>query len=170
MSPHRVRFPAGSRIVAVSFMAVLVGFGFSLVSHAITSVQIAFAEDQTAIFEEMRKKTAESATVDVGPLEYTLRFYPSGTKLDKGSTLDRIVERARQSTIREIIAMLRSRTGLDLGDDPQRWVERLKAPASQVQRTLKFCSRKDFQQEGFVPAAATAFHGETVTTGMLFQQ
>jgi transposase len=45
-----------------------------------------------------------------------------------------------------------------------------KLPVPQGQRTLKFCSRKDFQQEVFVPAAATAFHGEAVATGMLFQQ
>jgi len=45
-----------------------------------------------------------------------------------------------------------------------------KVQGDQGQRTLKFCSRKDFQQEGFVPAAATAFHGEAVATGMLFQQ
>jgi hypothetical protein len=55
-------------------------------------------------------------------LEYVVSYYPSGTKQTAGSRLDKIVERARQSTIREMISALRKRSGQDFGDDPQAWL------------------------------------------------
>jgi hypothetical protein len=93
----------------------------------IKDVRIAFADEQTAIFEQMRRETAGSAAVDVGYLEYTLWYYPPGSKQTEGSRLDRVVERARQSAVREIIAILRFRTGKDFGDDPRRWIDGLRA-------------------------------------------
>jgi hypothetical protein len=75
----------------------------------------------------MRRQTAEAAGVNVSFLEYAPRYYPSGTKQTKGSRLDRLLERARQCAVREIIAILRSRTGEDFGDDPRRWTEGLRA-------------------------------------------
>ena len=36
----------------------------------------------------------------------------------------RVIEIARASAIREVIAYLRKKTGEDLGDDPQKWVEK----------------------------------------------
>jgi hypothetical protein len=90
-------------------------------------VEIAFADEQTATFDQMRRQTAESAAVDVSDLEYALWYYPSGTKQTKGSRLDRVVERARQGAMREIIGILRSRTRKDFGDDPRRWIEGLRA-------------------------------------------
>jgi hypothetical protein len=106
--------------------ATLLGIGFCLIHHAVTGMQIAFADEQTAIFEQMRRQSAESESVDVGYLDYAVSYYPSGTKQTAGSALDRVVERSRQSAVREIIAILRSRTGKDLGDDPRRWIEGLR--------------------------------------------
>jgi hypothetical protein len=114
-------------IGAVAITALLLGFLFCLITYIGTSVQIAFADEQTAIFEEMRRQTQESAAVDVGYLEYVLAYYPSGTKQTKGSGLDRVVERARQGAVREIIGILRSRTGKDFGEDPRQWIEGLRA-------------------------------------------
>jgi hypothetical protein len=71
-------------------------------------VQIAFADEQTAIFDQMTRQTEESPTVDLGYLEYTLSYYPSGTKQTKGSSLDRVVERARCCAVQEIIGILGS--------------------------------------------------------------
>jgi hypothetical protein len=71
----------------------------------------------------MRRQTAESESADVGYLEYALSYYPSGTKQTEGSALDRVVERARQSAVREIIAILRFKTGKDFGGDPRRWID-----------------------------------------------
>ncbi len=118
-------------MVAAAVMAILLGFGFCLISHVRTSVQIAFADEQTAIFDQMRRQTAEAAAVDVSYLEYALWYYPSGTKQTKGSGLDRVVERARQCAVREIIEILRSRTRKDFGDDPRRWIEGLRADVAE---------------------------------------
>jgi hypothetical protein len=54
--------------------------------------------------------------VDVTYLEYTLSYYPSGTKQTKDSRLDQVVERARQCAEREIIAILRSRLPVTYSD------------------------------------------------------
>jgi uncharacterized protein YijF (DUF1287 family) len=114
-------------IIAVAVVVILLGFGFCLISRIRTSMQIALADEQTAIFDQMRSQTAEAAAVDVRYLEYALWYYPSGTKQTKGSGLDRVVERARQCAVREIIEILRSRTRKDFGDDPRRWIEGLRA-------------------------------------------
>jgi hypothetical protein len=98
----------------------------SLIDYAVTRLHIAFADDQTAIFEQMRRQVAESNSADVQCLQYVVTYYPSGTKQTTGTPLDRVVERARQSAIREIIATLRIRTGKDFGDNPKRWIERLR--------------------------------------------
>jgi hypothetical protein len=113
-------------MAGVAVLAVLLGLVLCLICHLVTDVQIALADEQTSIFEQMCKETAGSAAVDVRYLEYTLWYYPSGTRQTKGSGLDRMVERARQSAVREMIAVLRSRTGKDFGDDPRRWIDGLR--------------------------------------------
>jgi hypothetical protein len=98
------------------------------VESAVARLRIAFAEDQTYIFEEIRTKAAQANPAEAANcLGYVLNYYPSGTKQASGSPLDRIVERARRSAVREIIAILRAKTRRDFGDDPQRWVEGLRA-------------------------------------------
>jgi hypothetical protein len=117
-------------MLVVAIMVPLLGVGFLLIIHVSTRVQIAFADEQTGVFDQMRRQTAESAALDVSYLEYALWYYPSGTKQTEGSTLDRVVERARQCAVREIIGILRSRTRKDYGDDPRRWIEGLRADAA----------------------------------------
>ncbi len=61
------------RVIATSaVVAILLGSVFCLISNALTGLQIAFADDQTAVFDEMRERTAASASVDVSYLEYVL--------------------------------------------------------------------------------------------------
>jgi hypothetical protein len=92
--------------------------------HALHSIRVAFAEDQTEILEEMRAKALRSNPSEaVDFLEYATNYYPSGTKQVQDSRLDRIVERARDRSVREILADLRVKTGKDLGSDPQKWIE-----------------------------------------------
>jgi hypothetical protein len=118
--------------VLLLLIIVLTGLSAWLsVRSAITWVRIAFAEDQTRIFEAMRQKASDSLTEEppdvreaTGCLEYAYHYYPSGTKQVKGSRLDVVVERARKSCVREIIQMLRASTGQDLGDSPDPWIER----------------------------------------------
>ena len=108
-------------IVLVSFAA------YREIEGAVTRLRIAFADDQTAIIEEIREKAEQADTKEVADcLGYALNYYPSGTKQLTGSPLDRIVERARRSALREIIARLRIKTRHDFGDDPQRWVDGLR--------------------------------------------
>lgn len=121
------RMTTWQSMVAVAFAATLFGLGYCSIRHIRTHLQIAFADEQTAIFDQMRRQTAESAAVDASYLEYALRYYPSGTKQTEGSELDRVVERARQCAVREIIDILRARTRKEFGDDPRRWIEGLRA-------------------------------------------
>lgn len=113
-------------IVALLLGGLLV---YWLIDDLWTRMQIGLAEAQTAIFEQMRQQVADSDAIEVGCLEYVVVYYPSGTKQTAGTPLDRVVERARRSTVREIIATLRTKTGEDFGDDPRRWIEGLKTGA-----------------------------------------
>ena len=119
---------------------VLIGVGavllvsltvFCEIDRAVTQVRIKFADDQTAIFDEMLEKVAHSDPSDAAnSLAYALNYYPSGTKQVPGSPLDRVVERARRNAVREMVVLLRTKTGRDFGDDPQAWVDGLRSPAS----------------------------------------
>jgi hypothetical protein len=92
-------------------------------------LRIAFAEEQTAIFEQMRQEAATAPPGEaVAFLRYAVGYYPSGTKQVPGSGLDKVVERARRSAVREIIADLRRRTQKDYGDDAQAWLDALGEP------------------------------------------
>jgi hypothetical protein len=106
----------------------LVGVTAIVTDHKVSlSIEILFANEQTHVFDEMRAKALQSHPENaVEYLQYVVDYYPSGTKQVQGSRLDRIVERARQNAIREILADLRVKTGKDLGDDPQRWIDDLK--------------------------------------------
>ena len=111
-------------LVAAILLAALIG-GF--LATLPLRVRIALADEQTAIFDDMRVKAEPAdAAKALDYLEYALRYYPSGTKQTEGSQLDRIVERARQNALREIIAGLRVKTGKNLGDAPQRWLDELR--------------------------------------------
>ena len=99
--------------------------GYLLVSYAEVSVRIAFAADMTDIFAEMRARALQGNVAEGAIcLEYVVNYYPSGTKLDTGSRLDRIVERDRARAVADIIAHLRRQTGEDLGDDPGTWIKK----------------------------------------------
>jgi hypothetical protein len=128
----RLTFRQG--VAAMAVAAILFGLGFCLINQIKAQVQMAFADEQTAIFDQMRRQTAESEAVDESHLEYALWYYPSGTKQTKGSSLDRVVERARQGAVREIIDILRSRTRKDFGDDPRRWIDGLRAEGAGATR------------------------------------
>ena len=87
-------------------------------------VQLSFAEEQTDLFEQLRRDASRESPVEAaGHLEYALEYYPSGTKQEAGSKLDSIVERARRNAVREMIADLKRKTGEDHGEDPRAWIE-----------------------------------------------
>jgi hypothetical protein len=93
--------------------------------YARQHLEVAFAAEQTEIYEEMRARALQSDPAGAASsLEYAVRYYPSGTKQRTGSHLDRIVERERARAVRDIVAHLRQKTGQDLGEDPEKWIER----------------------------------------------
>jgi hypothetical protein len=94
-------------------------------SHGWLTISVAFASEQTQIFDEMRTKALQSdAAGAAGFLEYVVDYYPSGTKQQTGSRLDRMVERERAQAERDIIAHLRIQTGQDLGESPEAWIQK----------------------------------------------
>jgi hypothetical protein len=108
-------------IVLLSSFAV-----YRQIESVVTGLHIAFAEEQTAIFEQRREQAQQANAVDArGYLEYVVNYYPSGTKQVPGSRLDQVVERSRRGAVREIIASLRSKVHQDFGDDPERWIKKL---------------------------------------------
>jgi hypothetical protein len=96
------------------------------IDHTILKIRAAMASEQTSIFAQMR---ADALAGDVARavecLDYTVHYYPSGTKQIPGSSLDLMVERARSEAAAAIIDHLRRVTGLDLGDEPQPWIEQV---------------------------------------------
>jgi hypothetical protein len=95
------------------------------IGYAPAKLRLAFASEQVHIFDEMRDKALHSdASGAAGCLEYVVNYYPSGTKQEPDSRLDRMVESARGQSVREILACLRTKTGEDLGRDPEAWIKK----------------------------------------------
>ena len=113
--------------VVLAFLCCLLAFlSVSLfIAYAPLKLRLAFASEQIHIFDEMRDKALSSdASGAAGNLEYVVNYYPSGTKQESGSRLDRMVESARSQSVREILAYLRTKTGEDLGTDPDSWIKK----------------------------------------------
>jgi hypothetical protein len=92
--------------------------------HLELKLRILFAREQVQIFESMREK-AYTGNVHqaINCLEYTINYYPSGTKQVQGSPLDEIVEISRKMVIDDIIASLRQKSNSDFGTDPNLWIK-----------------------------------------------
>ena len=85
------------------------------------------AEDQIKIIHEMVDESKNEAPEElVRSLEYTINYYPSGTKLKTGSRLDKIVEKERQKAIHQMLEILKLKTKTDLGNDPNIWIKKYK--------------------------------------------
>jgi hypothetical protein len=115
--------------LVIAFSVVCLGLmvlcGCLLWNYGWLKIQVAFASDQTQIFEDMRKQALQSdPTGAVGCLQYVVNYYPSGSKQETGSRLDRIVERERTQAVRDIISHLRTKTGQDLGENPDAWIQK----------------------------------------------
>lgn len=111
--------------LSIICFALLILFGSVFWSYGWLSIHVAMASEQTNIFDEMRTQALQSDPAEAtNCLAYVVNYYPSGSKQDVGSHLDRMVERERASAIRDIIAYLRSKTGEDLGENAQAWIEK----------------------------------------------
>jgi len=98
------------------------------IGYAPLKLQLMLASEQIQIFEEMRGRALQASPSEAaGCLEYVVGYYPSGTKQVVGSRIDRMVEQARASAVREIVAYLRSKTGEDLGSNAELWIQKCAA-------------------------------------------
>ena len=116
-----------SLIALLAFAALLLTIllGWQSWNHAHLKIEVAFAEEQTRIFEQMRQQANEGRlSVAAESLAYVVNYYPSGTKQHDGSRLDKVVERMRNYAVRDIISHLRQKSGEDLGEKPEAWIEK----------------------------------------------
>jgi hypothetical protein len=109
-------------ITSAVFFFLCVGFGWSNVT---LKLQAKFAQEQIRVFDEMSNRALSANPAQAAEcLNYVLTYYPSGTKQERGSALDQIVEQQRERAIQEIITMLRVRTRDDLGRAPESWIKK----------------------------------------------
>lgn len=115
--------------LGVLSLGLLVLCGGLVWNHGLLTVRVAWAEEQTKIFDEMRTQAlARDPAGAVRCLASVVGYYPSGSKQQAGSRLDRMVERERARVARDIVAYLRAKTGADLGDSPEAWIQRYDQP------------------------------------------
>src|SRR5262245_41006246 len=111
--------------LGVGCIGLLVLAGYLFWSHGWLTIRVAWASEQTQVFEEMRARALQSSATEAAAcLQYVVHYYESGSKQETGSRLDRMVERERQRSARDILAYLRSKTGQDLGESPEAWIQR----------------------------------------------
>ncbi len=120
--------PASKRVTVGLSIAVLLLLALCAKlywDYSLLSLRTEFAREQIEIFHEISSHALESGVTDaVESMRYASCYYPSGTKQVRGSRLDRLVERERSDAVRAIISHLRTKTGEDLGDSPERWIEK----------------------------------------------
>ena len=123
-----MHIPASKRVTIGLSIAVLLLLALCAKlywDYSMLALRTEFAREQIEIFDEMRSHALQSDLSEaVSSLRYASSYYPSGTKQVRGSRLDRIVERERSDAVRAIISHLRAKTGEDLGDTPEKWIER----------------------------------------------
>ena len=93
----KTRLSNGS-LVLVGLIALLLAIllGWKSWDYAHLKIEIAFAEEQTRIFDDMLQKVLDASPSGAAEaLAYVVNYYPSGTKQRNGSRLDKVVERAR---------------------------------------------------------------------------
>ena len=111
-------------LCAVSVAAAALGWW----QYVRLSLRVAFAEEQTEIFNAMRSQALTGGATEAARcLQYVVSYYPPGTKQIEASRLDRIVERSRGSATADILAHLRVTTGSDLGATPEPWIRQYAA-------------------------------------------
>jgi hypothetical protein len=90
-------------LLGIVSVALLISCGCLIWNYGWLKIRVAWASEQTAIFDEMRTKALQTnAIAAAGYLDYVANYYPSGSKQETGSRLDRMVERERLLAIRDI--------------------------------------------------------------------
>jgi hypothetical protein len=111
--------------LSLACVVLVVLYGCLFLNYGSLKIEVAFASEQTQIFEEMRTQALQSDAAGAATcLRYIVRYYPSGTKQQTSSRLDRMVERERTQAERDIISYLRTKTSQDLGESPEAWIQK----------------------------------------------
>ena len=113
-------------ILGILCVLMVVHSGFLLWDMAFLGLRVAFADEQTQIFDDMRAQALASTSprVIADSLQGATDYYRSGTRQQAGSPLDRIVERHRTAVVRDIITHFRRTTGEELGESSDPWIEK----------------------------------------------
>jgi hypothetical protein len=120
---YKLRNVAGIFLSVVIISAILCTLALYY-WHLDLRLHVLLAREQVNVFAAMREKAlASNISQATESLEYTMNYYPSGTKQVEGSPLDEIVETSRKMAIDDIIEFLRKKSGQDHGDDPKAWLE-----------------------------------------------
>jgi len=119
---------ASNRVIAILITILALLFGalvWEAWGHFRLQLEATFAEGQTRTFDEARAQALRSDAPGAASfLEYITAYYPSGSKQRIGSHMDSVVERHRNLVIHDIIQYLRQKTGEDLGDNPEAWIQK----------------------------------------------
>ncbi len=111
--------------VSVICAGLLLLCGCLFWSYGWLKIRVAFASEQTEIFDEMRARALQSDPAGAaGCLKYIVGDHPSGSKQETGSRLNSIVERERTLAVRDIVAYLQTKTGENLGESPTAWIQK----------------------------------------------
>jgi hypothetical protein len=120
-------------ILSALMLAAIVCAGYLFGRYDELDVRTRLAAGQTTSFESVREKALQSTRPEeiAACIEHTLDYYPSGSGQPTGSRLDHIVEGVRRTAVDDMIRHLRAVSGIDLGDDPQKWIEKFRKPKGQ---------------------------------------
>lgn len=111
--------------VGIVIVGLGVVCGLLLVANGLQWLRQALAEEQIVYIQRCRDNALALEPAEAAEhLRYILDYYPSGTKQREGSVLDRLVESQRKRAVADVIAHLRRKTGEDLGDRPEPWIEK----------------------------------------------
>ena len=98
---HWILIAAGALCLLV---AALGAFGL----YDVSALRVAMARGQIDVFLHMREKAKDAGVQEAcSCLEYSVTYYPSGTKQQPGTHLDHMVEAVRHDVVQDIVAALR---------------------------------------------------------------
>ena len=133
MSSRFARFIVA--FLSALMLAAILSAGYWYGRYDELDVRTRLAAGQTTSFESVRDKALRSTRPEeiAACIEHTLGYYPSGSGSGQptGSRLDHIVEGVRRTAVEDMIGHLRAVSGIDLGDDPQKWIEKFRKPKGQ---------------------------------------
>ena len=111
--------------LAIACLGLAVSSGFFLYRYQLLSIRVFWACQQSVEFHATRLHALRSdAATAAWRLKNLVVVYPSLIRKDTNSPLDKMVAGERAFAVRGIIEYLRARTGEDLGENPEPWIQK----------------------------------------------